>query len=371
MPPDPAPLTNARLARLVGLALVLIPAFAITTAITQAYRADQRRLAAEWFDRGSAALEAGRAPEAVEAFRSALAYAREDRQLRLMLARALAEAGRTAEARAYLLTLRETQPGNGPVNLQLARLAAAAGTVGEAHVYYHAAVEGAWTDTADAQRRAIRLELAELLVSENRPIQAQAELVALEGDLPPGAAARQRVADLMLASGLHDRAFKMYERVLEDQPQNATARGGAGLAAFAAGRYAAARPRLARASASGDRRPEVLAALELTQLIADLDPSGRRLSLRARTSRVRKAIGIARARLDACAASTNGAAGVELRRELDALAPAFAGPFVREVENIDAAMDVVFRIEEAAAADCGEPTGADRALLLLGRQSAS
>jgi thioredoxin-like negative regulator of GroEL len=352
----------------VGLALVLLPGFAITTAITQAYRADQRRLAAEWFERGTAALDAGRAPDAVEAFRSALAYAREDRQLRLMLAQALAEAGRAGEARAWLLTLRETQPGNGPVNLQLARLAASSGNIGEAHLFYHAALEGAWPDMADAQRRAIRLELAELLVARGRPIQAQAELVALEGDLPPAAADRQRVADLMRVSGLHDRSFRMYERVLAEQPQNAAARAGAGLAAFASGRYATARPLLARAVAGGETDPEVVEALTIAQLIADLDPSVRRLSLRARTSRARRALETARARLAACVSEAGTGPFADLQRELEAIAPHFTGPTVRELEHIDVAMDVVFRIEEAASARCGEPSGADRALLLLGRQ---
>jgi tetratricopeptide (TPR) repeat protein len=144
--------TGARPRLLVALSLALIPAFAVAV-VTKGYRAEQRRLGAEWFERGSAALEGGQPDEAIEAFRTALTFSREDRLFRLRLAQALAADGRVAEARAYLLTLRDSQPGNGPVNLELARLAAKSGDPGAAHRYYHASIEGAWNDTAEVQRR--------------------------------------------------------------------------------------------------------------------------------------------------------------------------------------------------------------------------
>jgi hypothetical protein len=39
----------------------------------------------------------------------------------------------------------------------------------------------------------------------------------------------------------------------------------------------------------------------------------------------------------------------------------------RYPERLDAAMEFVFRLENAGAASCGDPQGDDRALWLLGR----
>ena len=107
---------------LFGLFLLLMPAFALTAFTTRAYRSEQQRLAAESSHRGDRALRDGRPAEAIDELRTAMSLA-PTRPRRLRLAQALAAAGRDAEARAHLLTLREGAPGDGVINLELARLA--------------------------------------------------------------------------------------------------------------------------------------------------------------------------------------------------------------------------------------------------------
>lgn len=86
---------------LLWLALALAPAFSVTAFVTAAHREHQRTLAREWDARGQIALENGQPAFAVEAFRNAMRFSPDDRDLRLRLAESLGAADRPAEARAY------------------------------------------------------------------------------------------------------------------------------------------------------------------------------------------------------------------------------------------------------------------------------
>lgn len=354
---------------LVWMALALIPAFGLTAGVTQAYKAEQRQLAAEWFTYGNQALEDDRPAEAITAFRTALTFSREDRLFRLRLAQALARDGRTTEARAYLLTLRETQPGNGPVNLELARLAAQSGDRAEAYRYYHASLEGAWSDTPGIQRRAIRMELARYLVQHGERLQAQAELIALEGDLPSHPDEQRSVAALMLEAGLASRARRVYERVLEKDRRDGPALAGAGRAAFELGDYKGADALLSEAVAAGAIGNGIQSTLSLARSIIALDPYQRGLTIRARFARAREALTIASARLERCAAGRDDSRFPQLAADITEQQKALA-PATRDLDLLDSALGLVFRIEEITAAVCGDPEGADRALLLLARRQA-
>ncbi|HET9265520.1 MAG TPA: tetratricopeptide repeat protein [Vicinamibacterales bacterium] len=351
---------------LVWMAVALLPAFGLTAAVTQAYKAEQRHLAAEWFARGERALEDDKPAEAIVAFRTALTFSGEDRAFRLRLAQALAEDGRPTEARAYLLTLRDAQPGSGPVNLALARLAAGSGNKTEAYRYYHAAIEGAWTDSAEVQRRAIRVELARYLVQSGDRLQAQAELVVLEGDLPPHPDEQRSVAALMLEAGLASRAQRIYERLLPEDNRNAASLAGAGRAAFEQGDYRTAESFLSKAEAAGATGEPVASTLALARSIVALDPYQRGLTMRARLARAREALDIASTRLHGCAPDRSDPRFPQLGEELAKLQGLLA-PANRDPDLLDTAMEIVFRVEQITAAECGEPQGPDRALLLIAR----
>jgi predicted Zn-dependent protease len=352
---------------LVWLSIALVPAVAITAGVTRAYRNEQRALAAEWQARGDAALSAGSPAEAIEAFRNALMFAREDRAVTLKLAQALAALGRGAEARAYLLALWDEQPGSGEVNLALARLEAERHDVDRALRYYHIAVEGAWHERADAHRRAARFELAEFLLRERALVQAQAEAMALSGSLPADEGLRLRGARLLLDAALPRRALTIYEEILGNDPDHVAALEGAGRAAFADGNYAAAAGYLGRAIRRGREDDSLKEMSDTARLIVSVDPFQRRLSVRERVRRVARAFTAALSRLDACASRMGSDASLQalvdessdFRRKADARALA------RNPDLADPVMELVFRIERRTADLCGPPAGLDRALLLL------
>jgi tetratricopeptide (TPR) repeat protein len=364
---------------LTALFALLVPAFAVTAFTTRSYHAEQERLAGETFARGERALGQGHAGEAVTELRTALSLT-PTRPRRLRLAQALAADGRVAEARAHLLTLRETAPGDGVINLELARLAARENDIPRATRYYRDAIEGAWQTTPDAQRRSARLELGELLVRQGTPAQAEGELIALAADLPPDPSLHVRLGDLLMAAQLPRRAFDLYTSALRLEPRNIRARQGAAEAAFGLQNYVTARRYYAAVAAVEPGNTYVRGRLETVNAIIGLDPFARGLGSYERARRAALAYDIASRRLAACAEAQGvpldpGAAGDDLQQfaaEAQVLRRRVRiGPLARDPDLLDQTMDLVFRIEEAADARCGRAAGQDEALVLIARDRRS
>ncbi|MBA3884867.1 MAG: tetratricopeptide repeat protein [Acidobacteria bacterium] len=356
-------LTHGRQA-LLWLALGLAPAFSVTAIVSEAHRAEYRTLAYEWRIEGENALRAGRSDDAIEAFRSALRFAREDRTLRLRLAEALAAADRGVEARAYLQGLWQEQPGNGRVNLELARVAAAEGNAAAASRYYQNAIQGAWDDDAEQRRRETRLEHATFLVEQNLHARAEAELIALAADLPPDAEMRPRTGRLLAAAGSHRRALDVFDTALKMDPQDLEALRGAGAAALALGDHAAVVRYLQRVPA-GDAGPELAFTLDVSRQVLGLDPYRRGLSSRERAARARRALERAGARLRGC--EDPAAELVDLRERAAAvLRTETIAVLARDPERLDDGFAQAVAAIRASEPACGPLTPADRALLLLG-----
>ena len=354
---------------LVWLALALVPAFTVTALVAHAFREKHDALAVEWTARGERALHEARAADAVDAFRTALTFDRDNRLVRLRLAQALSAADRHPEANAYLLTLWETQPGNGPVNLELGRLAARSGDVRGAERYYHNAIEGAWADGAEARRRQVRLELTRFLVQQRATDLAQAELIHLSNDLPDSPATRQEVADLLLAVGMPERALELYRPLVDTGQGTQAAAAGAGRAAFALGDDVRAERYLGRAVRAGGSEVRLAEELATVRAILANDPFARRLALRERAARASRGVGRAMARLQLCGEAP---APIALRERLAAVVPTLAPRrLAAEPEGLDAAMDLVFEAERyAEQAGCGAAEPLDRALLTLAERRA-
>jgi tetratricopeptide (TPR) repeat protein len=349
---------------LLWLALALAPAFSVTAFVTAAHREHQRTLAREWDARGQIALENGQPALAVEAFRNAMRFSPDDRDLRLRLAESLAAAGRPAEARAYLLGLWQDQPGSGRVNLQLARLAALEGEPSEARRYYHGAIEGAWSDRAEERRRAVRFELGDYLVGQDSGEVVEGELIALAGDMPPDTPSRLRVASLLLRAGLHRRAQTLFDEVLKDAPGEIEALAGAGQAAFALGNHAAV-VRYLRRVPRARLDPAAADMLQVSTLVLELDPYRRGLSARERAARVLRAVGAAEARLRGCVADVAELAPIHAETAAAVKAQS-RNALARDPDRVEALTALAFRAERAAEERCGPPSPVDRALLLLG-----
>jgi tetratricopeptide (TPR) repeat protein len=188
------------------LALVIL--FLATSFAVKAFRAKEREVAQKWYTSGERELTSGRPEAALEDFRSALVYSRSDSHIELRLAHTLAAAGHFPEARAYLLSLWEREPGSGTVNLELARLEAHSGSASQAVQYYHNAVDGQWEENPAEHRRQARLELADFLLKAGQEAQAQAELIALAADLPRDPALETQVGGLLLNAGEDEHAAR-------------------------------------------------------------------------------------------------------------------------------------------------------------------
>jgi hypothetical protein len=156
--------------------------------------------------------------------------------------------------------------------------------------------------------------------------------------------------------------------VLKTSPRDPEALAGGGEAAFAEGNYQTASTMLARALAAGASDSRLEGMLETARLVAALDPFQRRLSARNRSARAERALEVASIRLRGCQAASTDATLQGLSAELAALDANKSSDPLRDLDEIEPIMELVFRIEQAAAQHCGQPTGADLALLLLARQ---
>jgi hypothetical protein len=101
------------------------------------------------------------------------------------------------------------------------------------------------------------------------------------------------------------------------------------------------------------------------------DPLRPGLSLRQRRDRVMAALSAALNALDACGAGQPQAdkAFHPLRAEAIPLEAALSLQRIRRApETIDTALTLIYRMEQQAAASCGQGSALDRALLIIGRR---
>ena len=360
------------LATVIGFLIVL----SFFTGFTvRRFHAVERDLAQDWYRRGQQALDAGRAREALSDFRNALAYSRENPLFQLRLAQALEGTGRDEEARVYLLSLRDREPGNGPVNLELARLAVREHAIPEAVQYFHDAVYCEWSGDPVVQRRAVRLELVRFLLASDQKADARADLIAVAANLPPDPNLQTEVGQLLVRAGGIDDALSLFHQALTEEPHSTAALGGLGECYFLSDQFAKAEFYLNRALQHNPRLTEAAHMRDTAQLVMNMDPFVRSIRERERERRVRQAFDQAMTRLATCAArrrvNLQAASGDPLQT-LYIQATAFRPTINRhsighDSEWVSNTMDLVFEIEKSAAEMCGAPQGPDLALLLIAR----
>jgi tetratricopeptide (TPR) repeat protein len=361
--------------RPVVLALLLLAAiafFAGVTALSRGFQAQQNALADRWFTRGVTDLNAKRFENAVQDFRSALRYSRDNYSYQLNLAEALIGLHKTDEAYAYLINLWDRQPENGFVNLLLARVAAQRSQTDRALRYYHNAIYATWEGNQDVSRRYTRLELIEYLLKIKATTQAQAELIALaanEGDDPT---AQAQLGGLFLRAQDYEHALAAFHQVLKSDPHNHAALAGAGLAAFKLGRYPAAEKYLQEAVAADPQDAQSATLLSSARDVLLFDPFRHEISANQRVRVVISDFDMAGKRLKSCSAPASSgqpASGqATLADSWAKMKPRIAAAELRrDPDLVEAAMELVFNIERMTNAGCGTATGPDMALLLIAR----
>lgn len=343
--------------------------FLVTGFLNRKFKEHEQAIARQWYERGVAELAAGRAEAALNPLRTALVYSGNNPQYELRLGEALVAGQHYAEAKPYLLTLWERQPGSAALNLELARLGAREGDISEAVHYYEASLYGVWESNGEQQRRAARRELIAYLLSHGRKAEAVAHTMSFAANLPPDPGLHIQAGELFLEEQSSDHAAEQFREALAMAPHNATALAGAGRAAFANGDYAGAERYLERANRAAPSDDMVAEQLALARAIISLDPNAPGLSAQARGTRAQRTFKLAQARLEACAAPANSSAGAqlsELSGRAKALEPKLRrNQLVRDMDLFTATVNFALDAEQAAGAACGPGSVEDRALAIL------
>jgi tetratricopeptide (TPR) repeat protein len=357
--------------------LALIIMVALTAFFSRMYHKQIHTLADGWFAQGGRDMQAGSIGAALTDYRNALAYNPYNTRFQFSLAKALAAAGHYEEARAYLLNLLSESPGKGEVNLELARIAAHNGSIPDAMRYYQGAIYGEWDADPIATRWQIRRELCEFLLDHGLVRQATPEVIALEQNTPPGDVQRLKmVGQLLLRTQQWTRAQELYRGLLAADLRDQEALAGAAKAAFALGQYSVAIEYFSRLPPAQRDAPDIASSYEMSRRVLAVDPFLSGLSAKDKAERAAGDLVTAQARLQNCSRQ-HGKSLLETpphtdlqilwarleRAQMDWSQPSLE----RYPERLDAAMEFVFAVENAAAASCGEPQGDDRALWLLGR----
>ncbi|MDE3105922.1 MAG: tetratricopeptide repeat protein [Acidobacteriota bacterium] len=356
-----------------SLTLVLLVLLAVTLLLFRSFTSHRAELGRRWSSRGQAALTQGKPEQAIGALRTALEYAPGDRSYELLLAQSLAEAGHTEEAWNYFESLWETEPGNGWINLQLARLALRRRRPDDAVNLYRAAIYGTWEGDGSVRRRAVRLELTEVLLQQGHKEAARAELLVIAGNADNDPTLELTLAALMARTGDGTETLRLYNRAMQLAPHDATIAAAAGRWAFDAGYYATAAKALQQASETAGRSHDPAAnavmALEANaERMLALYPD-EKLPPPQRAERLLQLRSIGHARLTACLATQTGAETPTDLTLLNATWTTMQRQTVHTLQDNPAAqqamLQLVFDTERITQRVCGAPAGDDALLLTM------
>ncbi len=357
----------------VTLALLTLLAIVMTLAVTglsRIYHGQQEALAVRWSARGVEDLKQQRFGAAVGEFRAALRYARDNDSYQLNLAEALLGERKTDEAYAYLINLWDREPENGLVTLELARIAASRGQTTRALRFYHNAIYAIWPGNQEEETRKSRLELIDYLLGIGAKAQAQAELIALEANLPEESPLQAHLGGLFLKAGDNEHALAAFRLALREDRHDAVALAGAGTAAFEQGRYLAAERYLKEAVAAAPDDVDSAARLATTETVLGLDPFRPQISAATRDRMTVKAFSAAGDRIRTCPALSGQPphGRPDLVQQWNNLKPRVTEYGLRRNPDlVNSAMQLTFNIEQQTSGWCGAVTEADNALLLIAK----
>ncbi len=364
---------RALLFSLILLALL----FAITAALARTYHAREEGLVSQWLQKGNEDLANGKPAQAFEDFRNSLSYGPENPDVQIRLAEALLADGRFTEAHSYLVNLWDRAPGSGEVNLDLAHVSMQTGDIDQTIHYFRSAIFGSWEKEPALQRRKVRLELCEYLLSHRLASDAQAEIAGLAADTPAveGILLEQN-GHLFLRAGEPGKALAEFEAALQTDPRQSQWLADAGQVAFDNGDYLKAETYISRSNRENPS-DEINSSLLLVRDILGNDPFLAGLSDEEQTRRSWRDFGLGLERLRNCAGNNNtGPSSGQSLSELQLL-DKDAQDLQNRVnlrslggnpEMRNEAMQLVFQIENDASRLCGPATGLDQALTQIEKQ---
>jgi len=349
------------LALLIGLAVVF---FLAVSALARIHDAQRESLAERWAARGVDSLNAQQYAPAIDDFRTALLYARDNGAYQLSLAEALMGLNRLDEAHAYLVNLWEKEPDNGLVSLELARVAVSKNQTEQALRYYHNSIYGTWNGDQDVERRKVRLELISYLMRTDARPQAEAELIDLAATVGDNAQEQEQLGEMFAKTGDDQRALAAFRTSLKLQRHNPAALAGAGAAAYRLGQYGDAERYLEEATDLNSSDAQSAERLRMTEYVLHWDPFLPQLSQREQNRIAIAAFAAAGARLKSC--KTQDAQEQGFQQQWNKLKPQLTDRGLdRNPGPVIAAMNLAFAIEKKTDGTCGQQTETDKALLLV------
>jgi tetratricopeptide (TPR) repeat protein len=368
---------NSREAVFLLCILSLIALSLFTAFVSRMYHKKIHTLADDYFSYGEERFQAGDLRAALSDYQNALVYSPNNTKFQFHLAEALAASGKYDQARPYLLALLSEAPGSGEVNLQLARIAAHNNAMSDALRYYQGAIYGEWPGDSPLTRWDIRRELCDYLIGKKAIGQATPAVLDLAENTPDGDTAKLKiVGQLLLATGQWMRAQGLYRSLLTADRFDEEALAGEGRASFELGEFAAALENFNRLSPERRSQQDIVQYQEMAHRVLAMDPFLAGLSQQVKAQRAENALALAMARAQSCARAS-GVSLVETppRTELqtayfgaEKMSPDWGTRDLQKFpDRLESAMQTAFEIENAAAKTCGEPTGDDRAVWLLGR----
>jgi len=364
---------NREIFLLIALSVVAIGVFLFTKRMSIKEQHLDARIAAIWYQEGERQLASGQVAKAIESFRKATTGALGNPTYTLALANALAAGSHDSEAEQTLLRLRESDPEDAEINLQLARLAARRGDVENAVHYYRNALYGRWNErNADERKQQVRVELIRFLLGRQQRDLALSELLILESDLPQSAAAHVEVARLFLQAGDVQHALKNYELATGLDKNNADALTETGETAFRAGDYQQADRYLKAALELKPEDQKIRQHLAVAEFVLSTDPLDPHLTIEERQERLLRGFDQSLRRLEGCLSHASGSQGdselQNLKEQATALEPKLRSKHPPDLDLTRATFQLIYKIEQAALARCGEGEDFDQALLLIGHK---
>ena len=365
--------TSAKVARTQTLALVAIIALVIAGLATldrflaNAQDVEVRRLAQRSYLDGMRFQLMGRSAEAVDALRKAHALERRNTEYELELVDSLIAADKPDPAERLIRDVLEREPNDGRANLLGARLMIEEGKTAEAESYYHRAIYGEWPGDAAARRVAVRMELVDYLAGRSRHQELLAELLPLQEQAGKDPATERHLAQLFLIAGSASRAAAGYRAAIKQNPKDSAAYAGLGEAELQLGDYGKAREAFLTVSTYKPDDPAIRRRLELSNTLAVLDPTYRKLTSMEKYRRSLRILDLASTGLKRCLANHHAADSEETQQLLESANQVLTSKPGKNITNETAenALGVAEKAWQVRIKICGTATSADEEALRL------
>ncbi len=271
-------LLRPSLLRMFVFAAIAAAAFVVVDSVLANTERRETSLEAARFSRdGRTLMQQGQYAEAADAFRSAIANARENTDYRLALGEALLGAKKLDEAGVTLTELLESDSMAGAPNLAMARVLAKEGRFDEAAAYYHRAIYGKWKDDPAGNQAKARFELADFLSARNAKSALLGELLPLQEQAPQDLPTQTRLARLFMIAGSPIRASAIFQTLVRANPADPDLQEDLASTEFALRDFPAAQAALIAALRLRPDDQNAQRMLELCDQVLNLDPMRRGL----------------------------------------------------------------------------------------------